>query len=149
MRRPSRALERPSTLGVMMTPMIDVVFLLLIFFLWTASFQVIEHSLPSSLVSATGSDSAVEPDPELVDLDRIVIQLAWQEGRPVWTINNRTFPSLMELRKALVAIAAIQPNVPVVVDSSPDVPLGHVIDVYDISQLEGFANVRLAVADER
>jgi biopolymer transport protein ExbD len=148
MKAPARALERPSTFGVMMTPMIDVVFLLLIFFLWTASFQAVEHSLPSSVVSATGSGSELPPDPALVDLDRIVIHLAWQQGRPIRTINNRMLPSLMELRKALVAIAAIQPKVPVVVDSSPEVPLGHVIDVYDISQLEGFANVRLAVADE-
>ena len=37
-----------TSLDNMMTPMIDVVFLLLIFFLTTASFQRLEKLLPSS-----------------------------------------------------------------------------------------------------
>ncbi|MEO8496389.1 MAG: biopolymer transporter ExbD, partial [Planctomycetota bacterium] len=40
MRRPSIFTERREPLDVKMTPMIDVVFLLLIFFVWTASFHI-------------------------------------------------------------------------------------------------------------
>ena len=36
-------------LEVKMTPMIDVVFLLLIFFVWTSSFELPEFDLPSAL----------------------------------------------------------------------------------------------------
>ena len=47
MRRRSPFARRDS-LEIKMTPMIDVVFLLLIFFVWTASFQVVEYLLPRS-----------------------------------------------------------------------------------------------------
>ncbi len=49
--------------SVSMTPMIDVVFLLLIFFVCKASFQIAEAVLPSPL--ATGGTTAVELPPEL------------------------------------------------------------------------------------
>ena len=58
-----------------MTPMIDVVFLLLIFFVWTSSFQAIEAVLPSQLTSAgdpgRGSDLPQE------DFERIVVRLVY------------------------------------------------------------------------
>ena len=97
MRRPSYVFQRGSTLGVVMTPMIDVVFLLLVFFVWTASFQVVEYSLPSSLFAASGTGSEVEVDPELEDLDRVVIRIAWQDARPVWMINERSVASLSDV----------------------------------------------------
>ena len=147
MRRPSYVFQRASTLGVVMTPMIDVVFLLLVFFVWTASFQVVEYSLPSSLFAASGTGSEVEVDPELEDLDRVVIRIAWQDARPVWMINERSVASLSDVRNTLSGIAAIQSDVPIVLDASPNVPLGHVIDVYDIARLESFSKVQFAVTE--
>ena len=56
MRRPRETVQSgPTDIDAAMTPMIDVVFLLLVFFVWTASFQIIEQALPSQLVSQTGS----------------------------------------------------------------------------------------------
>ena len=49
MKRPSIFNGTRRELEIKMTPMIDVVFLLLVFFVWTASFQAIEYLLPSSL----------------------------------------------------------------------------------------------------
>ncbi|MEA1952290.1 MAG: biopolymer transporter ExbD, partial [Planctomycetota bacterium] len=46
MRRPSYHREGRERLDVKMTPMIDVIFLLLIFFVCTASFQMLEEVLP-------------------------------------------------------------------------------------------------------
>ena len=51
---------------VKMTPMIDVVFLLLIFFVCTASFQIAEALLPAPLAYAgnvqTPTEIDIEPD---------------------------------------------------------------------------------------
>ena len=51
MRRPSPLLQRgnDTDLDSAMTPMIDVVFLLLVFFVWTASFTIVEHILDSEM----------------------------------------------------------------------------------------------------
>ena len=57
-----------------LTPLIDVVFLLLIFFVCTPTFQILERILPSSIVSTEGSTEEIEVDPELVDLERIVVK---------------------------------------------------------------------------
>ncbi|MBC8874781.1 MAG: biopolymer transporter ExbD, partial [Planctomycetes bacterium] len=54
MRRESIYTQRRSDLDVKMTPMIDVVFLLLVFFVWTASFHIVEHILPSSVSAVRG-----------------------------------------------------------------------------------------------
>ena len=148
MRRPSYVFDRRSTLGVTMTPMIDVVFLLLVFFVWTASFQVVERSLPSSLLSAPGSGAVSQIDPEQADFDRVVVRLGWQDGQPTWQINDQPAAGLAQVRELLVAIASIQASVPVVIDSGPEVPLGHVIDVYDVARLEGFGEVQFAASDE-
>ena len=149
MRRPSYVLDQQrSPLGVPMTPMIDVVFNLLVFFVWTAGFQAIERSLPSTLLAPPGSGAVGQIDPELIDFDRVVIRLLWQEDHPTWKINNRQIANLEALRQTLAAIAAVRTSVPVVIDSGPDVPLGHVIDVYDIARLEGFGEVQFAAIEE-
>ena len=146
---PSHVSQRTSTLGVTMTPMIDVVFLLLVFFVWTASFQAIERSLPSSLAAAPGGGTTGQIDPDLADFDRVVIGLSWENGHPVWQINGRRIGQLAELRDTLATIASIQTQVPVVIDPGPNVPLGHVIDVYDIARLEGFGEVQFAAEELR
>ena len=46
---------------VKMTPMIDVIFLLLIFFVCTASFRAVEEVLPTNL-SLPGAIGAESPD---------------------------------------------------------------------------------------
>ena len=93
MRYPSLLAQRRGLLEVAMTPMVDVVFMLLIFFVWTASFRVAELSLPSSLITQEHGQGSVEVDPELEDLDRVVVRLGWSGTQPLWTINDVSVPS--------------------------------------------------------
>ena len=74
MRRPSLFLRR-ERIEVKMTPMIDVVFLLLVFFIWTSSFQIAEQSLSGDLaLPAVGTENVTDIDvsPDL-DFDEIVL----------------------------------------------------------------------------
>ena len=60
-----------------MTPMIDVVFLLLVFFVWTASFQIVEQILPSEMSAQFGSDSSDQVDPPPPkDFEDVVVKIA-------------------------------------------------------------------------
>ena len=56
MKRPSSYLRKGdgTDMNATMTPMIDVVFLLLVFFVWTASFTVIEQTLRSDMTAEVG-----------------------------------------------------------------------------------------------
>jgi biopolymer transport protein ExbD len=130
-----------------MTPMIDVVFLLLIFFLCTASFQIREQILPSSLRIARGTgDRQAELPDQLVDLEQVVVKIYWDDARPRWEVNRLPKASLAEVADVLAAAAAVRIDVPVIVDPAAGVPLGHVIEVYDLSRSLGFAKIQFAAS---
>ena len=148
MNRSSPFIRRGSDIDIddAMTPMIDVVFLLLVFFVWTASFQIIEQILPSNMSELTGSDpvNQVEP-PEPKDFDDVIVRIAWDGQAPTWKINDQLFGSIEEVKTQLSAIADIQTDAIVVLHPDPIVPLGIVIGAYDTAKLSGFSKVSFAV----
>ena len=144
MRIPSVYSSSERQTEVMMTPMIDVVFLLLVFFIWTSSFQVVEHLLPSNIIAAAGTDGQAEIEPELLDLERIVIRILWQNEQPTWTVNGDKVATVEEVQGRLVAVAEIQSDLPVLLDPEQQVPLGLVIDIYDRARQVGFAKIQFA-----
>jgi biopolymer transport protein ExbD len=133
-------------LDVKMTPMIDVIFLLLIFFVCTASFQPAEHILPTRLSLPGAQQSQKPPDPELVDLERIIVKVLWRGGRPAWQINQRDYASLSGVRGVLEAARQVKPDLPVILDVEPAVPMEHVIDVYDLSRQVGLERIQFAAS---
>jgi biopolymer transport protein ExbD len=150
MRRTTPYAARRSELEIKMTPMIDVVFLLLIFFVWTASFQKVEYVLPSNLASVVGAAPAqsqdVPPPPE-EDFDQVVIRIQWQNGKPLWKVNDLVVTSLQQVRRRLETIARIQRDSPIILHPDPVVPLGTVIDVYDVTRLVGFEEIQFAASE--
>jgi biopolymer transport protein ExbD len=150
MRRPSIYTGRRGELDVKMTPMIDVVFLLLVFFVWTASFQIVEQILPSNLTAVAGNQPASpdEPPPPEEDFDKIVIRVMWAGQQPAWRINEQQAGSLAQLRNRLEAIANIKRDAPVILHPDGDVPLGDVIDVYDLTRLVGFEKIQFAASEK-
>jgi biopolymer transport protein ExbD len=129
-----------------MTPMIDVIFLLLIFFVCTASFQAAEEVLPTNL-SLPGTTSEAQPvDPELEDLDEIVVKVLWRDGRVAWQINGRDLPGLDAVRSVLRAAAGVKIDLPVILDVDAPVPIEDVIDVYDVCRQIGLRRVQFAAS---
>ncbi|MBB74351.1 MAG: hypothetical protein CMJ75_07545 [Planctomycetaceae bacterium] len=148
MRRPELHQRTRGDLEISMTPMIDVVFLLLVFFVWTASFQVVENMLPTSLLGVTGTQvtEMAEPTPDL-DFDEIVIRLIWENDTLRWQVNNMRVANLEEVRRRLNQIAAIRQSATVILHPDQDVPVGDVVDVYDQARLAGFRQVQFAASE--
>ena len=146
MRRRSPFARRDS-LEIKMTPMIDVVFLLLIFFVWTASFQVVEYLLPSELSALLGNQAAVDVPPPEADFEDVVVRIHWIGDHPGWTVNDQQADSLEELHQQLQAIARIKQDAPVILHPDQEVPLGDVINVFDISRLIGFEKIQFVAGD--
>lgn len=136
--------RRDNAIDVAMTPMIDVVFMLLIFFVWTASFQVAELILPSSLVTEQTDQGNTELIPEFEDLERVVVRIMWDGTAPSWTVNEVAVGDITAVRQRLMTVAKIKSSLPVLVDPDAVVPLGHVINIYDIAREAGFDNVQFA-----
>jgi len=130
-----------------MTPMIDVIFQLLIFFVCTASFRPPEQILPTrfSLPGSISSETPIKPE-EIVDLDEIVVKILWRDARPSWEINNRVYGQLADVRKLLAAISQMQGDLPVILDVAPETPMEDVIDVYDLCRQVGLQRIQFAAS---
>ena len=90
------------------------------------------------------SDQA-EPPPE-EDFPDVVVRISWIDGRPSWQINDAAVESLNLVKSRLQQIAQIKLDAPVILHPDEDVPLGHVIDLYDIARLVGFEKVQFAAS---
>jgi len=136
-----------------MTPMIDVIFLLLIFFVSTASFQAAEEILPTNL-SLPGTMPDVRPiDQELEDLDEVVVKIMWRAGGPSWQIglegqqvDQRLCRDLDEVARALATVAQVRVDLPVILDVEGEVPIEDVIDVYDVCRRIGLEKIQFAAS---
>jgi len=124
-----------------MTPMIDIVFLLLIFFVCTSSFQPIEMLLPTRLLLSGTTVEVPNIKPELRDLERLEVDILLNSGRLAWEINSRQVQGLAQLRLLLQQAWELDSGLPVTLHAQGDVPLGDVIDVYDLCRSLGFSRV--------
>ena len=129
-----------------MTPMIDVIFLLLIFFICTASFQPPEEILPTRLSLPGDIESDVPIDPEVLDLDQIVVKVLWRAGRAQWQINQVDYDRLAQVRAVLGEVKKVKVDLPVILDVDPPVPMENVIDVYDLCRGVGLERVQFAAS---
>lgn len=132
-----------SELDVPMTPMIDVVFQLLIFFICTASFQMAEDLLPTSLAATSGTSTAAPKEDE-PSLEQIVVRGLRVNGQTEWIVNERRCTSTSAVADVLRAIASIDATLPVILDVAPEVPIGEMIDVYDTSRVVGLQKIQFA-----
>ncbi|MFN9714763.1 MAG: ExbD/TolR family protein [Planctomycetota bacterium] len=136
-----------SSFDSTMTPMIDVVFLLLIFFLTTASFQKLEKLLPSAISAESQSQAAGKtdeiPKPTDSDLSDCVIKIALEDDRILYRLNDEDIEELESLLGRMKAILRVRPDIPLVIDPSDDVPAGDAIRIYDLARGVGALAVYL------
>ncbi len=139
--RPRKPIE------LMMTPMIDVIFLLLVFFLTTSSFQVIEQLMPSAVSdasAASGSSGDPPPVPSQDAIDQVIIHLKLVGAQPVASLNGSDLPEYSQLKQRLRALSAARADVPVIIDPAGDVPAKDVVIAYDWARQVGLSRVYLA-----
>jgi biopolymer transport protein ExbD len=133
---------------VMMTPMIDVVFLLLVFFLATASFDRVEQILPSGAVESAqqpaAGGTASPTEPQASDVDEIVVRLAMTPGSALEiSLNDQRLSTVDELLSRLAALIKIRQDVPVIIDPVHELPTEQVIEIYDQIRSVGFTSLYL------
>lgn len=95
MRLSSRKLQRESKIELAMTSMIDVVFLLLIFFMVTTSFVKTERELDSAI--KVKKKSAAAPS----DLEPAIVEIVRGDSGWVYRIGSRDMTSSDELTGVL------------------------------------------------
>lgn len=137
MRLPTAAEDNDA--DVQMAPLIDCVFLLLIFFLVATTLKKIDNELPVELPEAK---AAVEvPTPE----DLLVIAID-QHG--LLHLGADPVP-LAFLHDSIRQAALTDPFQSVRLDIDQRTPMRFFVQVYDLCQLEGLRNVRLRIASQQ
>jgi len=117
-----------------MTPMLDIVFIMLIFFIVTASF------VQESGLDANAPDPNQPPPPEDLEKKNILIQIS----------NNNTIRvdfrrvDIRQVRSNIERLHAENPEGIVVIQASPDANSGLIVQIYDQANLAGVSNVSLA-----
>ena len=148
MRLPSPYLKSNPSTEINLTPMIDMVFLLMVYFVVTYGGAVAEQRLPSAVTAApsgaAGTAANSLPRPEIAP---VVVRVGWNGAAPEWKIDGQPIASLADVRETLFAVAAVKRDVPVVIHPDSPVPLGHVIDLYDQARLAGFEKVQFTAAE--
>lgn len=133
---------------IAMTPMIDVIFQLLVFFLATSSFQMAEKLLPSNVsqpIPSSGPSDELPPPEKIADLvDQVIVRL--QGGPDVVTVvfNGKPLLGWEELRSKFQDVAKVQASVPVIMDPEPAIPASDVVRAYDLARTTGLSNVYFA-----
>lgn len=135
-----------APITVVMTPMIDVVFLLLVFFLCTSSFQTPEEDLTANLLVETAAEGVGSPLESLPELDELLLVGRQTGDEASWSINGGEELNAGALSDRLAAFAEIDRGLPVTIEAGPAVRLGEVVAAYDVARRAGFAEVRLAAS---
>jgi biopolymer transport protein ExbD len=126
MKLPLKAHSGPVNLSMRMTPLIDVIFLLLIFFIMTMQFQKPEGVLANRLPEKDGRSVTQQQDLEIV---RLRIRLSITEGdMPAIRLQDREVRSYDELYGFLTMLPE---DVLLVVEPEARVPYRHVVGVYN------------------
>ena len=129
-----------------MTPMIDVVFLLLIFFICASARQSREALLAANLPSGS-IEAAVAAAP--VQIDQAFVKLKHRDHGTVAEMNGTDYATVELLETQLKALADVGPEVPVILDIEGPVPFGDVIRVYDLCQRLKFTTIKFAIDLQR
>jgi biopolymer transport protein ExbD len=143
-----------------MTPMIDVVFQLLIFFMLTIEFKQLEGKLAAYLPKDVGVNAGKAEQKEKVEIVLKVVaegskldplkDIAWSGDGPFRygpdrrvdiSIGPKTTRDLEEVKKRLKDLRAQDPERPATIDSLPGTVYEDVISVLDVVLLAGYTDV--------
>ncbi|MDR2643714.1 MAG: biopolymer transporter ExbD [Planctomycetaceae bacterium] len=136
--------RKKITLELRMTAMIDMIFLLLIFFICTSSFRPSESLMTTDMSLPGNITSDVKLQiPEPSDIDVAIIKITLGEV-PQWYLAGKECKSIRQLGELLIELRDIQNDLPVVIDSDPNVPIKNVIDVYDACRAASLTKIQFA-----
>lgn len=144
-----RPLSRVSDIN--MTPMLDVVFLLLIFFVLTASFNVGEGILPADLPSGEAEANADdEPPPQPVE---ITLRSRGRGEMPAIDLGGAgSLGSFLELSDRLSQLQRSEENPtapfsaedPIIIRSDSEIPWAHLVNAFNAAFRARYTNINFA-----
>src|SRR5579872_474410 len=126
----------PNVLGFQIAPMVDILLVLLCFFIVTWSFARKENELDVKVPSAENAHE------ENAVLNQTVLNIR-SDGTVVW---NRKTVGLPELTSRLKELSAIRPDFAIIIRGDERVPYRYITAVLDTCRAANIWNVAFATA---
>lgn len=150
MKTPSRPNRNNSLDGDTMTPMIDVVFLLLVFFICASVGSTADKLLPAELNGNSASSieavAPVEPEEWEHPPVQIRIEPSPAGNNPIAVfLDEQPLPGIEVLSQRLTLLGSADPSIRIILNVNDDVEVQQFILVYDLCQKLKFENVSFAV----
>ena len=123
---------------VSMSPLIDCVFLLLIFFLVSTMMKKINRDIAIELPESSSAERLLPTN------DQVVIGIN-PEGHFYYDGQKE---SIMQIHQYLRAVSKDQPNYQIRIDTDRHAPLHRVVEIVDMCQFNGLTNIVLRTYDE-
>jgi len=127
-------MRRREPISLDITSLIDIIFIVIIFFIVTSSFKKEHFALNITLPSATAKEIKIDTKQLIIEVNKE--KLAYM-GKKI---------TFLELQKKLELIK--NHKLPVVVKIDKTVPYKRVIEVLDILQLNNLNNLALVTSDK-
>ena len=124
-------------IGFQIAPMVDVVFVLMLFFMASAGSQIVEKELNINLPSGQSSNSGSAITPIIIDIgpDGAVSVNSENYGTP----NDKDLKRLKEWLKN--AVETLGDKDPVIIRPNPDTKHGRIIDVLNAAAFARIKNL--------
>lgn len=131
------------TIDLNMTSMIDVIFLLLVFFVFTADFDRLEKLLPMNLALAGKVERLDAPKPTESEPERVKIRILRLNDTQVgWQVGVERLTDRSALAGRLRNCAGRRSTVIIAPDG--DVAIEKALDVYDLCRGAGLKNIQFS-----
>jgi biopolymer transport protein ExbD len=130
------------------TPMVDVVFQLLVFFVLASGGRIAEHTLSTSLSAGAVASIVSPPSPAAKPESSVWLHLRRDGADRTTTLRVNEGPSgeLAGLPQTLRALKGSEPTSSVILDVRGQVPWGDVIQVYDTCRAAKFRAINFAAS---
>ena len=154
MKLPTRPRRLDSFDGDTMTPMIDVVFLLLVFFICASVGSTADKLLPAELNgnSSSSMEAAASAEPEKWEHPPVQIRIepSVAGNNPIAVfLDEEPLPGINVLSQRLTLLGAADPSTRIILNVNDDVEVQQFILIYDLCQKLKFENVSFAVRGEK
>jgi len=136
--------EQGKGIPLNMTPMIDIIFQLLLFFMCGTKMKTVESKidayLPTQHGKAVQQEKPPPPQPEI----NISLRKDRGSDTPLMYVDESKVKDIEQLRSVLTKLAKVSKDIPVVIDPSPEVAFKWVILTLDACAQAGFKDTSFA-----